>query len=245
MKKTMQSGWIPVLGLCITVLALLAFALAAAGNRMDFWHFRTSLLFVFIAMIGGFAGAAVSIIGIIVQLIVKGNRGFLPGIIGIVLGLAVAWGPWSLMQYSRSIPRIHDITTDTIDPPSFVDILPLRKNAANKPEYEGGKTAALQEKAYPDIKPLLLTVTADEAFDRSAAVARSMGWKIVTADKKNGRIEATATTFWMGFKDDIVIRVAKSGDGSRVDIRSESRVGIGDFGTNAVRIKAFLKAMQK
>ncbi len=69
-----------------------------------------------------------------------------------------------------------------------------------------------------------------------------MGWKIVDENQAEGRIEATATTRWFGFKDDVVIRIAPSGgNGSRVDVRSVSRVGRSDVGTNARRIRAFLK----
>jgi uncharacterized protein (DUF1499 family) len=72
-----------------------------------------------------------------------------------------------------------------------------------------------------------------------------MGWKIVDMNKDAGRIEATDTTFWFGFRDDIVIRIEKNDSGSRLDIRSVSRVGISDIGTNAKRIRRFLKKMQK
>ncbi|MGA2142153.1 MAG: DUF1499 domain-containing protein [Brevinematales bacterium] len=243
MKKDNNFAWVSIAGFIIGITALLLFAAAAMGNRMAFLQTFTVVRLVFFSMIAGFAATGISILGIILSIVTGGKKGYLLGTAGIILGLIIAGGPWNLM--SKHMPRIHDITTDTQDPPVFADVIPLRVKAANNAAYEGGETAALQEKFYPDIKPLFLDISAPDAFDRALAISRSMGWKIDSSAKDEGRIEATATTMWMGFKDDIVIRVKKSGSGSKVDIRSESRVGIGDFGTNAARIRAFLKAMQK
>ena len=71
-----------------------------------------------------------------------------------------------------------------------------------------------------------------------------MGWEIVASDPAQGRIEATATTFWFGFKDDIVVRLAAEGTGSRVDVRSLSRIGSSDVGANAQRIRAYLEKVK-
>jgi uncharacterized protein (DUF1499 family) len=150
-----------------------------------------------------------------------------------------------MAKTAASVPAIHDITTDTSNPPVFVAVIPLRKEALNPYEYGGPEIAGLQKKAYPDIKPLEMSVPVEKAFDKSLAVAKKMGWEIVATEKSDGRIEATATTLWMGFKDDVVIRVTDNGSGSRVDIRSESRVGKSDVGTNAKRIRSFLKEMEQ
>ena len=104
--------------------------------------------------------------------------------------------------------------------------------------------AALQREAYPDLQPLMLNVPPRQAFDRALATVREMGWDLVAADAAAGRIEATDTTFWMGFKDDVVIRVRATDGGSQIDVRSLSRVGGGDVGTNAKRIRAYLKALK-
>jgi uncharacterized protein (DUF1499 family) len=100
--------------------------------------------------------------------------------------------------------------------------------------------APLQKEAYPDIQPLTIAVPPDAGFARALAAAEAMGWEVVASDAKDGRIEATATTFWYGFKDDIVIRVSQTVGGSRIDVRSKSRVGRSDIGTNAQRIREFL-----
>ena len=149
-----------------------------------------------------------------------------------------------MMKIARMVPPIHDVTTDTANPPRFVDIIPLRAKAVNSAVYEGDKIAVLQVKAYPDIQPLVLSTLPDETFDRALMSARKLKWNIVATNRSEGRIEATDTTFWMGFKDDIVIRIAANDTGSRLDIRSESRVGKGDFGKNADRIRKFFKVFK-
>jgi len=145
---------------------------------------------------------------------------------------------------ARNKPPIHDITTDTADPPPFVAIVPLRRDARNPVEYGGPAVAAQQREAYPDIAPLSLPVPPAQAFERAERAARGQGWEIVAAVPAEGRIEATDTTRWFGFKDDVVIRVRPEGAGSRVDVRSVSRVGRGDVGTNARRIGQFLDALR-
>jgi uncharacterized protein (DUF1499 family) len=95
------------------------------------------------------------------------------------------------------------------------------------------------------VKPLIIKLPHDRAFERALAVARAQGLRIVEANQDEGRIEAIDSTFWFGFKDDVVIRITPADGGSRLDVRSVSRVGRSDIGTNAKRIRTFLKGMQK
>jgi len=143
------------------------------------------------------------------------------------------------LNRARGAPPIHDITTDFDQPPEFVAILPLRSDAPNPPEYAGDEAAELQRNAYPDIETIVLLDPAGLVFDSALAVAGELGWEIVDSDGEAGRIEATDTTAYFGYKDDIVIRVSSKGPETRVDVRSKSRVGIGDVGTNANRIRRF------
>jgi uncharacterized protein (DUF1499 family) len=103
--------------------------------------------------------------------------------------------------------------------------------------------AVKQRAAYPDIKTAILSVPPNEAFARALDAARALGWRIVAEVPAEGRIEATDTTFWFGFTDDIVIRVTAAGYRSLVDVRSVSRVGRSDVGTNAKRIRAFIRRL--
>src|SRR5919106_356365 len=172
-----------------------------------------------------------------------GRRGLYRALAGLVIGAVVFGVPWSSLRAAQRVPPIHDITTDTENPPAFVAILPLRADASNPPEYGGEEVAAQQRAAYPAIRPVSTALPPDQAFEEARATAQDQGWEIVAAVPAEGRIEATDTTFWWGFKDDVVIRIAPEASGSRVDIRSKSRVGIGDVGTNAARIEAFLEGL--
>ena len=147
---------------------------------------------------------------------------------------------WSIVT-GLGAPPIHDITTDTEDPPEFVAVVPL--NIPNRTVYEGETIAARQRDTYPDLQPVILDVPPARAFDAALATVDEMGWELVSADAGAGRIEATDTTFWFGFKDDVVIRVQAAANGSRVDVRSLSRVGGGDAGANAARIRRYVTAL--
>jgi uncharacterized protein (DUF1499 family) len=136
---------------------------------------------------------------------------------------------------------IHDITTDTETPPAFVAILPLRAGAPNLADYGGPEITAQQRTSYPDLGPLTLQVPPAQAFTLAFAVEQEMGWEIVANEPAEGRIEATDTTFWFGFKDDVVVRITPAGSGSRIDVRSVSRVGKSGVGTNAKRITEYLR----
>lgn len=139
-------------------------------------------------------------------------------------------------------PPIHDITTDTANPPQFVELVAVRAaaGAANPPEYSAQESAAKQAEAYPDIRTLVVQAPAAQVFEQAERAARSMGWEIVASVPAEGRLEATATTRWVGFKDDVVVRVTAVGPDTHVDVRSKSRVGRGDAGVNAKRIRDYL-----
>ena len=160
------------------------------------------------------------------------------GVVVAALGAGFYMIPAEQQALARSVPPIHDITTDTDDPPSFVAVLPLRADAPNPPEYDPA-IAEQQREAYPDLRSVVLDAPPAEAFARALAAAEAMGWEMVADDAAAGRIEATDTTFWYGFKDDVVIRVRPEGTGSRLDVRSKSRVGRSDVGANARRIREF------
>jgi uncharacterized protein (DUF1499 family) len=181
----------------------------------------------------GLAGALVSWRG--------GKRRDL-GISLVALGVAAAtFSVPALMLYqAHRLPPIHDITTDTANPPRFVAVLPLREAAKNPAQYGGPTIAEQQRLAYPEIVPFTSTAAPDKAFSRALKVARDMGWNIVAAAPAQGRIEAVDRTLLFGFKDDIVIRVTPTPQGSVTDVRSESRIGESDVGTNARRIRRFL-----
>lgn len=162
----------------------------------------------------------------------------------LVIGLAAFTPPAMLAYRVQQLPRIHDISTDTANPPRFVALLAQRQGARNPADYDPA-VAPQQRRGYPDIAPVQLDMPPAKAFERAERAARSMGWEIAAVEPEAGRIEATATTLLFGFKDDVVIRVVPDGAGSRVDVRSLSRVGGSDFGTNAKRVRAFVKRLAR
>lgn len=137
-------------------------------------------------------------------------------------------------------PPLNDISTDTQDPPLFSAVAPLRPEGSNTLEYPANGPE-IQQQLFPDIAPIISELDAGAAFDRAVAVAEKKRWEIVAQDPSTGIIEAVSTTMFFGFKDDVVIRVRPSGSGSIVDIRSHSRVGRGDRGKNAERVRGFIE----
>ena len=161
----------------------------------------------------------------------------------LLAGLVAVGVPFEFQRRARTVPAIHDISTDLENPPTFDAIVPLRADAPNDLERTSEVTE-LQRQGYPDLAPVTLPIPLDQAFDRALGAAQEAGWQIVTADKSSGRIEATDTTRWFGFEDDVVVRLTPWGAGTRVDVRSVSRIGRSDIGTNARRIRQYLERLQ-
>lgn len=139
----------------------------------------------------------------------------------------------------EDVPSIHNISTDVIDPPKFVAARAERGESANPLELTP-EVIALHTEAYPDLKTLQSALSPEQALQQATRVAEELGWDIYATDSDAGRIEAVDTTFWFGFKDDIVIRIRPSATGSVIDLRSVSRVGQSDLGANANRIRNFI-----
>jgi uncharacterized protein (DUF1499 family) len=174
-----------------------------------------------------------------------GLRGLGHALTALFIGVALLSYPAYLGLKAYRLPAISDVTTDPIDPPRFETIARLRPRAANRPEYAGLYAATLQRSAYPDIEPLVADVDPKAAYDAAMEVVTRRKWNIVDAREplargRDGHIEAVARTLIMGFRDDIVIRIRPDRDGARIDVRSASRYGRHDFGTNAARIRALL-----
>lgn len=173
------------------------------------------------------------------------RRGFVAAFLALLIGLAAAWAPLTLFLQAVGAPRINDVSTDTANPPPMVVILQMRGDAVTPPAYPGKTVADQQHAAYPDLAPIVLNVPPAEAFKKVDAVATAMGWDVVARAPTDGRIEAVDTSKWFGFHDDIVVRIRPEGAGSRVDIRSKSRVGRADLGANAQRIRAFTAKLKE
>lgn len=236
---------VAVLGAGLAVLCAAAAALSGPGYRLGWWGLGPGFTLLRFSAYGLLAAAGLSVVFGGVALFARSGRAGLWAAIGIVVGIGTFLVPWSQLRTARSVPPIHDITTDTQDPPPFVAILPLRAEAPNPAEYGGSEIAQQQRSAYPDIVSASFDLPAERVFSSALTAAESLGWEIVAADAEAGRIEATDTTFWFGFKDDVVIRVRASDGGGQVDVRSVSRVGRSDVGKNAARIRSYLQRLEE
>jgi uncharacterized protein (DUF1499 family) len=232
------------LGLVVGLLAGLALLAAGPAYRYGLWPLGTSFLMLRAAAYGGLAAALISAAGLILAPIYGHRRGMLRALAGVIVGLVVVGVPWSYWRTARAVPPIHDITTDPDDPPAFDAILPLRAAAPNPAAYGGQEIATLQRSAYPDIRPLAVGLPPERTFELALETARAQRWQIVATEPQRRRIEASDQTFWFGFTDDIVVRITPAGTGSRIDVRSVSRVGKSDIGTNAARIRAYLDRLR-
>jgi uncharacterized protein (DUF1499 family) len=167
--------------------------------------------------------------------------------VALVLSAALVYLPWQYSRVRSTLPPIHDITTDTDNPPAFSAVLPARAaEHAGGVNYDDPQLPPLQKAAYPDLAALKAALPVTKAFNEALDVAKSMpGWTIIAADAGTGHIEASQQSRWFRFTDDIVVRVSSDVAGSRIDMRSTSRQGHSDYGVNAARIRAYFGALRK
>lgn len=227
------------------LLAALLLVLAPLGYRSGVLGVAAAVL-----MLPGM-GAVLAVLSLgfaVVGLILTLKRGLiaerLPVAIGGVLAFAVLFNMGSWFMRANAVPPIHDISTDPADPPAFMAVVELRGPQANSLDYDAEELAAPTRDAYPFVQPIRSDLPPSEALARSQRIAEELGWEVVAADPAAGRLEATATTALYGFKDDVVVRIRRDGAGSRIDLRSVSRVGQSDLGANAARIAAFIEAFE-
>lgn len=140
---------------------------------------------------------------------------------------------------------INDISTDLEDPPVFRAVIPLRPPGSNPIEYGGPAVAARQREAHPEVVPIVTALDKETAFQRAFETAEALGWEIVSGDMQSGIIEAVDTTRFFRFRDDVVVRIRENENGTRIDLRSRSRLGRSDLGKNARRILSFIEEFSK
>lgn len=227
-------------GAAVFLLCAASVLYAGYGYRQGTLTLASGLMSIRWGATGAAFGALAALVGVIMLAPLRRRGPWLLAVAALVLNLFVAVPPLLLSIRAQTLPRIHDVTTDTIDPPAFVAVVPLRQGARNTLDYPA-QTAAQQRRGYPDIRPLRVAAEPARAMARAEQVARDMGWEIVAIAPQDGRLEATATSVLFGFKDDIVVRVRPDGaDATVIDVRSISRIGGFDFGANARRVRAFL-----
>ena len=237
-RRIMYVGF--VLALCCALAAVGS----GVGYRLGVWHFMTG----FQILKWSFVLAVVTLLVLLVCIFfiqTKTRMDVTVALLGILICLAMIYIPYSWKRMLDAHPYIHDITTDIEDPPTFVIVGQIRTPDHHSIEYEGREVTEEQVKAYPDLETLVLEKNLEEVFGIAERVLTEMGLAIVSADINERRIEATATTFLFGFKDDMVIRFKSFNEDSiAIDVRSQSRVGKSDLGQNAKRIRQFMNALK-
>lgn len=253
-----SSGWgrrLSWLSFALSVGGLAAALIAAAGSGSGVWPFRTGFTILRYAFYAAIAGGLVAILAFGVARLSQVRVGR-PALLAFVIAAAFVTYLSSQIASARSVPAIHDVATDLADVPQFKTLSVRADNLENIPNNGSGALAALDpqhrwsaihREAYGDLHSLRLPLTPVEAARRVGAIVRERGWDVARVDLQGGTIEATATSLFFRFKDDVVVRVrpdpAHPG-GSIVDMRSISRVGGSDLGVNAKRIRAFLADLQ-
>lgn len=264
-KRVKLRRWVLRIALVLAIVSPLVFILAGLGAKVGLWSWQFGLgtltrevgpLLMIITLVVG-------LIALLLALLIKPRKGIVVAVLAIIIPVAGFANLRATQAKVASLPFIHDVTTDTQDPPTFGAVIMAEREAldgVNTVDYAGKRAptqakdadgkpvmklvSALQTQAYPEVRTLVLSEAPDVAFGRAEQVARDMGWAIKETDPASGRIDATDTTFWYGFKDDVAIRLRPAqGDGTRVDVRSISRVGGSDIGANAARVEAFLEQL--
>jgi uncharacterized protein (DUF1499 family) len=246
-RSTPKGGWLifRLTLIAVILLALAALSMAAAGPA-----YRLELLALGDAFsmlrYGAYIAMGAAALGVVALVTAAMRRRLRPALVSglvIIAAIALLAVPWLQLQRAQQVPPIHDITTDTEEPPAFDALVEAREAAPNAVEYPGEDTARQQREAYPEIQPLELDVSLSTAREAAQAEVLESGWDLVAVT--DNTIEATATTTWFGFKDDVVISLTETEEGVRVDMRSASRLGRSDTGTNAARIEAYLQALEQ
>lgn len=236
------------------VVSLAVGLVAAFGTRLGFWNYQFGLFALFPWSVGiGALTLAAGVVWVLWAMIANDSSGARYGLIGLIGIIVVLANPVSEFWEHHGLPTVSDVSTDTANPPPLVSLLTQRQGAETKPDYAGGETevyegktstmSLLQHKYYGDVHTAAILISPERLFKRAVAAAYDMGWTVVAIVPDEGRIEATDTTFFFGFTDDIVIRVKPAGMGAKLDIRSKARAKRGDDGRNIKRVRDYLATL--
>lgn len=260
-ESTSSHAWMNWLALCTFIIGVgigLVALSASMGVWLGLWPFGKG--FQILGAVNPHTGnIAISCLVIAIALFVlartwaveNSSKLIILPIIG-AIAAGVAWYIPTTFQTPEGqapYPGIHDVSTDLENPLEYVAVLPLRADAPNTVVYGGSpnmtpeRNAELQTEAFPDLVSRFYDRSQDAVFSEAMAAVEAMDWELVASVPEDGRIEATATTFWFRFKDDIVIRILPENNQTRIDARSLSRVGGGDAGANALRLRAFFEML--
>jgi uncharacterized protein (DUF1499 family) len=238
----------------------LYFLFAALGSKSGVipWQFGLGVLIIGWAKVVLFTALGITAVACVLAFIAKPRAGRAVSLVALAVPVIALVVAGSIQTEARGVPPIHDISTDLADRPVFsgkaveargpganpLDQFTIAAGPRTPPALAGKPIADLQQGAYPDLAPLAVAVPPAQAFEAAQAAMQAEGLTVVNADAAAGIVEGFAETFWFGFKDDVVIRVRPGAQGSVVDFRSVSRVGLSDLGANAKRIRKLQAAVK-
>ena len=236
-NNTKTTSYNILIGLYLGIISFITGVIAIVGFREEWWRqIKAFSIFGWATLIAGLA------VGFIIYglFILKRNnhKGIRLAIVGLLVSFPILLGAF-LFKYTATLyPPINDISTDTINAPSYWEM-------PTPTEYPKEKFESLQLDGYPDIKTINSKLSVDEVFKRVLILIDKKGWELVSNDKDEGQIEAVASSFLFGFKDEVVVRIKEEDQGTIVDIRSRSRIGAIDRGANAKRIRLIRNVLVK
>ncbi len=237
--------WVRIL----LALAIVCLASAIGGaflHKFGMTPFGVSSTLVMTAFALSVLVAVAAVVSLFVAIVKRQPYGIFTMFVAFLICFGLAGYAAILYNKSTTYPFVHNISTDLEDPPMFSSALLARRGETSNPVEIDDGTKELHQGAYDDIKSLVLHTDLSFTFTTALELVEDRGWEIVTQDSQAGSIEATASTFWFGFKDDVAIRLRSNSETgtTTVDMHSVSRFGGSDLGANAARIRAFFKDLQ-
>ena len=252
-SKQRRAVWLSRITLLLGFASVGIALVGALGAGADLWPKMAGMAGLKYAF---YVGAAALLVGIITLVFhfKAGGRVVLIVLLGLVLGGGYVGYIGTQIAKAKSLPMIHDISTDLDNPPEFAKLSLRADNLDNMPGADDpamrGMDAeqrlhAMQRKAYGNIDTVYVAATPAEVMAKAEQLMKARGWDIAIADPATGRIEATDTVALLKFKDDVVLRAApqqgsNGGGMTAVDMRSVSRLGLSDLGVNARRVRTFM-----
>jgi len=245
-SETIKPRWWAQAILIGSIIAAVLLIISGVGTRFGIWEYTGGFTVASGGVLLASAAVFLGIVGYAVCLFkgFKAERASL--LVGVLISALILGQAAMQMAALAAVPAIHNISTDTLDPPDFDTLVAVRQaEGANPLAYNAEVLADVQQQAYPWVKTLSLSDSPAIALNNAVTVLNDMGLEVVNVSIDLGIVEATDTTFWYGFKDDVVVRIrnADTGSGSIVDVRSVSRVGRSDLGLNAKRIGEVLSGL--
>ncbi len=255
LRKRLWAGRLTGLAALLCFGSVAVALVAAIGTGRGAWDYRTGLSLLRYAFFAAAIGVLIALIAVLVARRAQ-PRLVLVNVVALIVAGAFAAFVGNQVRIARSVPAIHDISTNLEDWPRFYRLTVRPDNLENVPDMGRAELAALPPRErwqaihrehYGDIATIRVPWPVAETVDRARALAERRGWEIVTTDHEGGIMEAVDTSFFFRFKDNVVVRVRRAGEGSGslVDMRSISRVGVSDVGVNARRVREFLAELQR